>query len=94
MEFIIGDIRERLLQEPDVDEVDLEIVWDPPWTRRRLAARAIENQLRIVLIQSSIVIERFTPGADYFDIKARLFDSFNIFLSYVSYNFTFTRINY
>jgi len=43
MEFIIGDIRERLLQEPDVDEVDLEIVWDPPWTRKRLTARAIEK---------------------------------------------------
>lgn len=43
MEFIIGDIRQRLLQEPDVDEVDLEIVWDPPWTRKRLTARAIEK---------------------------------------------------
>ena len=43
MEFIIGDIRERLLQETEVDEVDLEIVWDPPWTRRRLSDRAIEK---------------------------------------------------
>jgi metal-sulfur cluster biosynthetic enzyme len=43
MEFIIGDIRERLLAEPDVDEVTLEIVWDPPWTRRRLSDKAIEK---------------------------------------------------
>lgn len=43
MEFIIGDIRERLLQEDDVDEVTLEIVWDPPWTRQRLSERAIEK---------------------------------------------------
>ena len=43
MEFIIGDIRERLLQEDDVDEVGLEIVWDPPWTRKRLSERAIEK---------------------------------------------------
>ena len=43
MEFIIGDIRERLLEEEDVDEVTLEIVWDPPWTRKRLSERAIER---------------------------------------------------
>jgi metal-sulfur cluster biosynthetic enzyme len=28
MDFIQDDIRERLLQEPDVDEVRIEIVWD------------------------------------------------------------------
>lgn len=43
MEFIIDDIRERLLEEPDVDEVTLEIVWDPPWTRNRLSETAIEK---------------------------------------------------
>jgi metal-sulfur cluster biosynthetic enzyme len=43
MEFIIGDIRERLLQEEDVAEVQLEIVWDPPWTRQRLTARGREK---------------------------------------------------
>ena len=43
MEFIIGDIRERLLEEPNVEEVSLEIVWDPPWTRRRLSEKAIEK---------------------------------------------------
>jgi len=46
MEFIIGDIRDRLLQEPEVDEVSIEIVWDPPWTRQRLSARGIEKLKR------------------------------------------------
>jgi metal-sulfur cluster biosynthetic enzyme len=43
MEFIIGDIRERLLQEEDIDEVEMEIVWDPPWTRQRLSDKGIEK---------------------------------------------------
>jgi metal-sulfur cluster biosynthetic enzyme len=43
MEFIIGDIRERLLEEDDVDEVEMEIVWDPPWTRQRLSEKGIEK---------------------------------------------------
>ena len=43
MEFIIGDIRERLLQEENVDEVSMEIVWDPPWTRKRLTPKGIDK---------------------------------------------------
>jgi len=43
MEFILCDVRQRLLQEPDVEEVSIEIVWDPPWTRRRLSQRGIEK---------------------------------------------------
>ena len=43
MEFIIGDVRERLLREPDVDVVDIEIVWDPPWTRQRLSQKGLEK---------------------------------------------------
>lgn len=43
MEFILADIRERLLQEPDIEEVDIEIVWDPPWTRQRLSEKGIER---------------------------------------------------
>jgi metal-sulfur cluster biosynthetic enzyme len=37
MEFIRMDIRERLLQEADVDEVRINEVWDPPWTRERMS---------------------------------------------------------
>ena len=36
MEFIQDDIRERLLQEEDVHEVRIEIVWDPVWTRKMI----------------------------------------------------------
>lgn len=39
-EFIEQDIRERLLAEPDVDEVVIEVVWDPVWTRSRIRADA------------------------------------------------------
>ena len=31
-EFILGDVRERLLREPGVSEVNINIVWNPPWT--------------------------------------------------------------
>ena len=41
MEFIIGDIRERLLQEKEVTAVTMEIVWDPPWTRQRLTPKGL-----------------------------------------------------
>lgn len=37
MDMILDDVRERLLQEPGVSDVEIEIVWDPPWTRARLS---------------------------------------------------------
>ena len=43
MEYIIFDIRERLLQEPTVSDVDLQIVWDPPWTSKQLTAKGREQ---------------------------------------------------
>jgi metal-sulfur cluster biosynthetic enzyme len=36
MEFIEEDIREAMLGDPDVDSVDIEVVWDPIWTKARL----------------------------------------------------------
>ncbi|MEX1181922.1 MAG: metal-sulfur cluster assembly factor [Gemmatimonadota bacterium] len=33
MEFIMLDIRERLLREPGVERVTVHDVWDPPWGR-------------------------------------------------------------
>jgi metal-sulfur cluster biosynthetic enzyme len=50
MDFIQDDIRERLLREPDVDEVRIEVVWDPVWTRARIRedARATMRSLGIV----------------------------------------------
>jgi metal-sulfur cluster biosynthetic enzyme len=35
-DFIVDDIRERLLREPGVEEVRVNVVWDPPWTTARM----------------------------------------------------------
>ncbi len=40
MEFIQDDIRDALLADPDVDSVDIEVVWDPVWTKDRLRSDA------------------------------------------------------
>lgn len=45
MEMIIDDVRARLLQEPGIDRVEVEVVWDPVWTRDRLTAEG-KAQLR------------------------------------------------
>ncbi len=37
MGFIQEDIRERLLSEPGVEEVETRIVWEPPWTPDRIS---------------------------------------------------------
>ncbi len=42
MEFIMDDIRERLLREPGVREVRIEIVWEPVWTKARLSEEGID----------------------------------------------------
>ncbi|HEY3773792.1 MAG TPA: metal-sulfur cluster assembly factor [Solirubrobacteraceae bacterium] len=49
-DFIEDDIRERLLTEPDIDAVRIEVVWDPVWTRGRIReeARATMRGLGIV----------------------------------------------
>jgi metal-sulfur cluster biosynthetic enzyme len=49
-DFIEDDVRERLLQEPEVDTVRIEVVWDPVWTRSRIRedARARMRELGIV----------------------------------------------
>lgn len=41
-EFIMDDIRERLLREPGVREVRIEVVWDPVWTKARLSEEGID----------------------------------------------------
>ncbi len=35
-EFILDDVRERLLSEEGVRGVRINIVWDPPWTVSRM----------------------------------------------------------
>jgi metal-sulfur cluster biosynthetic enzyme len=50
MEFIEEDIRDRLLAEDAVEEVRIEVVWDPVWTRGMIrdGARARMRSLGIV----------------------------------------------
>ena len=50
MEFIEEDIRNRLVEEAEVEEVRIETVWDPVWTRARIRddARARMRSLGIV----------------------------------------------
>lgn len=48
-DMIQDDIRSRLLREPDVERVDIEVVWDPVWTRRRLSTRAQETMRELGL---------------------------------------------
>ena len=42
MDFIMDDIRERLLREPGVQQVKIEIVWDPVWSKARLSEEGID----------------------------------------------------
>jgi metal-sulfur cluster biosynthetic enzyme len=51
MEFIQDDIREALLADPDVDCVDIDVVWDPIWTKARLRddARSRMRELGIAV---------------------------------------------
>ena len=41
-DFITDDIRERLLREPGVRQVEIEIVWDPVWTKARLSEEGVD----------------------------------------------------
>ena len=42
MEFIMDDIRARLLKESGVREVNIEIVWSPVWTKERLSEEGVD----------------------------------------------------
>lgn len=42
IDVIMEDTRARLLQEPDVHEVDIEVVWSPVWSKKRLTERGKE----------------------------------------------------
>ncbi len=45
MDMIMEDTRSRLLQEPDVDQVNIEVVWSPVWTKQRMTERGREIML-------------------------------------------------
>ena len=49
-DFIEDDIRERLLEEPEVDKVRIEVVWDPVWTRGRIREDARSTMRRLGIV--------------------------------------------
>lgn len=51
MDMIQDDIRRRLLREPGIDRVEIEVTWEPQWDRKRLSegARAAMRELGIAV---------------------------------------------
>ena len=49
MDMIQDDIRTRLLQLPEVQRVNIETVWDPIWTPRRLSKQAKDTMRHLGL---------------------------------------------
>jgi metal-sulfur cluster biosynthetic enzyme len=41
LEVMIQDVKDRLLAEPEVESVSVEVVWDPPWDKSRLSERGV-----------------------------------------------------
>jgi metal-sulfur cluster biosynthetic enzyme len=50
MEFIEEDIRAACLADPGVDAVEIEVVWDPVWTKDRIRADARETMRRLGVV--------------------------------------------
>jgi metal-sulfur cluster biosynthetic enzyme len=49
-EFIEEDIRAALLLDPEIDGVDIEVVWDPVWTKDRIRADARATMKRLGIV--------------------------------------------
>jgi metal-sulfur cluster biosynthetic enzyme len=49
-EFIEEDIREALLRDREIDAVEIEVVWDPVWTKDRIRADARATMRRLGVI--------------------------------------------
>lgn len=49
-EFIEQDIREALLRDPEIDAVEIEVVWDPVWTKDRIRADARATMRRLGIV--------------------------------------------
>ncbi|HUO73021.1 MAG TPA: metal-sulfur cluster assembly factor [Solirubrobacteraceae bacterium] len=50
MDFIQDDIRDALLADPEIDAVEIEVVWDPVWTKERIRADARETMRRLGIV--------------------------------------------
>ncbi len=49
-EFIESDIRDALMTDPDIDAVEIEVVWDPVWTKDRIRADARQTMRELGIV--------------------------------------------
>ncbi len=49
-EFIEEDIRDALLADPEIDAVEIEVVWDPVWTKDRIRADARQTMRELGIV--------------------------------------------
>jgi metal-sulfur cluster biosynthetic enzyme len=42
MDMIMENVRSRLLREPEIEQVEIQVVWAPVWTKSRLSERGKE----------------------------------------------------
>jgi metal-sulfur cluster biosynthetic enzyme len=49
-EFIEEDITQALLADPEIDAVDIEVVWDPVWTKDRIRADARQTMRELGIV--------------------------------------------
>ena len=49
-DFIEEDITQALLADPEVDAVDIEVVWDPVWTKDRIRADARQTMRELGIV--------------------------------------------
>jgi metal-sulfur cluster biosynthetic enzyme len=49
-EFIQEDIRSALAEDPEIDSVEIEVVWDPVWTKDRIRADARATMRRLGIV--------------------------------------------
>lgn len=47
MGFIQDDVRAALEADPEVDRAEIEVVWDPVWTKDRVRAEARRRMLEL-----------------------------------------------
>jgi metal-sulfur cluster biosynthetic enzyme len=49
-DFIEEDITQALLSDPEIDAVDIEVVWDPVWTKDRIRADARQTMRELGIV--------------------------------------------
>ena len=50
MEFIEEDIRDAILQDDEIDAVEIEVTWDPVWTKDRIREESRETMRRLGIV--------------------------------------------